>query len=99
MAKYRLTNKAIGDLSDIWNYTFETRSEKQADIYYRFLLKNCRQLAGNQKLGKHYDEVAVDLLGYKTGQHILFYRIVSKEEIEVIRILHSRIDLKNRMHE
>ncbi len=31
MAKYKLTNKAVKDLANIWNYTFEAWSERQAD--------------------------------------------------------------------
>ena len=31
MAKYHLTNQAVQDLSDIWNYTFDNWSEEQAD--------------------------------------------------------------------
>ncbi len=31
MKKYLLTNKAVRDLSDIWNYTFNNWSEFQAD--------------------------------------------------------------------
>ena len=38
MAKYLLTNKAVEDLADIWNYTFDVWSEKQADAYYNMLL-------------------------------------------------------------
>ncbi len=34
MAKYTLTNKAVKDLSEIWNYTFDQWSERQADFYY-----------------------------------------------------------------
>ncbi len=34
MANYILTNKAVDDLSSIWNYTFDFWSEQQADIYY-----------------------------------------------------------------
>lgn len=34
MAKYHLTNKATADLLDIWNYTTETWSEKQAEKHY-----------------------------------------------------------------
>lgn len=33
MPKYILTNKAVEDLSTIWNYTFEVWSETQADKY------------------------------------------------------------------
>ncbi len=30
MAKFKLTNKAVEDLSKIWEYTFEVWSENQA---------------------------------------------------------------------
>ena len=38
MAGYSFTNKAVNDLSDIWNYTRDSWSEKQADKYYTMLL-------------------------------------------------------------
>ena len=38
MAKYYFTNKAVDDLSEIWNYTIETWSEMQAEKYYDCLL-------------------------------------------------------------
>lgn len=38
MAKVRFTNKAVEDLSEIWNYTFDKWSESQADIYYTSLV-------------------------------------------------------------
>ena len=34
MAKVVLRQEAIDDLNDIWDYTFEKWSEKQADKYY-----------------------------------------------------------------
>ncbi len=50
MARYKLTNKAVEDLTHIWNYTFEKWSENQADTYYNMLLENCKELAGNPGL-------------------------------------------------
>ncbi len=99
MAKYHLTSKAVEDLSGIWNYTCETWSEKQADKYYAMLLDFCKELAKTPKIGKKYNEVALNLLGHKANQHIIFYRVVSNKEIEVVRILHVRMDLKSRIHE
>ncbi|WJS94125.1 type II toxin-antitoxin system RelE/ParE family toxin [Flavobacterium johnsoniae] len=96
MAKYYLTNKAVEDLADIWNYTFDEWSEKQADKYYLLLLDSCQEVAENPNLGKKYDNVSEKLLGYKSNEHILFYRIISKQEIEIIRILHGRMDLKTK---
>ena len=99
MAKYIITNKAVDDLTNIWDYTYEVWSENQADKYYNELLEDCQTLADNQNYGKNYDEISLEIFGYKSGQHILFYRKLSEEEIEIIRFLHSHMDLKNRIQE
>jgi toxin ParE1/3/4 len=99
MAKYLITNKAVDDLSKIWDYTYETWSEHQADKYYFELLEDCKVLADNQSLGKNYDEINQEILGYISGLHIIFYRILSESESEITRFLHARIDLKNRIQE
>ena len=99
MAKYHFTNKAVEDLSAIWNYTFDTWSESQADKYYEMIIECCEQLADKPPLGKLYIQIADDLLGFKAGRHIIFYSITSKTGIEVIRILHERMDLRNRIKE
>lgn len=96
MVRYHLTNKAVEDLAEIWDYTFDEWSEKQADKYYRLLLDSCQEIAENQNLGRKYDNVRAKLLGFKSNQHILFYEIISNVEIEIIRILHGRMDLKNK---
>lgn len=99
MVKYVLTNKALEDISKIWNYTFEVWSEAQADKYYYMIIGSCQELGDKKVVGKPYPEVHNDILGYKIGQHIIFYRQVQGDKIEVARILHSRMDLKNRLTE
>ncbi|HZW77937.1 MAG TPA: type II toxin-antitoxin system RelE/ParE family toxin [Flavobacteriaceae bacterium] len=97
MAKYHLTNRATSDLLDIWDYTVETWSKKQAEKYYNQLIGTCKQIAENPEIGKEYFEVKKELLGLKTGRHIIFYEKLSLNEIRVIRILHERMDLENRI--
>ena len=99
MAKYSLTNKAIEDLSEIWNYTFDFWSERQADIYYQMLLENCREIAEKPDIGKNYEGIVNLLFGLRAGRHIIFYRKVNANEVEITRILHERMDLKNRIKE
>jgi toxin ParE1/3/4 len=99
MARYKLTNKAVEDLTQIWNYTFNEWSENQADTYYHMLLENCKELASNLNLGKNYSEVTQNLLGFKAGRHLIFYRRIEENEIEITRILHEQMDLKNRIKE
>lgn len=95
MAKYYLTNKAVEDLADIWDYTYHEWSENQADKYYLSLLGHCQEIANYPNLGKKYDIVASNLLGYRANKHIVFYQIISSSEIEIVRILHGMMDLKN----
>lgn len=99
MSKYILSNKAVNDLSKIWDYTYEVWSENQADKYYFELLNDCQELAKNQLLGKNYDQINKDLFGYQSGQHLIFYRVLDSLKIEIIRILHSSMDLKKRVQE
>lgn len=97
MAKYHLTNKAIEDLTEIWNYTFDEWSEKQADKYYSLLLDSCQEIAENPNFGKEYTIVADNLLGYKSNLHIIFYMVLTNTEIQIVRILHGRMDLKTKL--
>jgi toxin ParE1/3/4 len=99
MANYILTNKAVEDLSNIWNYSFEVWSESQADKYYYMLLDSCQELADEKVFGKKYEDISDNILGFRVGQHIIFYRKLKGNKIEIARILHNRMDLRNRVQE
>ncbi len=99
MAKFKLTHKAVEDLTRIWNYTFEKWSEDQADKYYFVLLENCQHITDNPGLGKNYTAISMELFGFKVNRHIIFYRKIDDKSIEITRILHERMDLKNRLDE
>ncbi|MBO6497408.1 MAG: type II toxin-antitoxin system RelE/ParE family toxin [Roseivirga sp.] len=99
MAKYELTNKAVEDLSNIWEYTLHKWSEKQADKYYKQLLERCQDIAEQPNLGKNYSGITNDLFGLKTNKHIIFYRKRVDQPIEITRILHGQMDLKKRVTE
>lgn len=99
MAKYKLTNQAVEDLTNFWEYTFEKWSEKQAEIYYKMLVENFEHIAENPNIGKSYSEIKEELFGLKANRHIIFYRKLINNPIEITRILHEQMDLKNRINE
>ncbi len=99
MAKFELTKKAVEDLEDIWNYTCENWSEHQADIYYQLLIESFNEIADNPRSGKNYSEILESLRGFKVGRHIVFFREMEGLKVEIIRILHEQMDLKNRINE
>lgn len=99
MADYQLTNKAVEDLNAIWEYTKEQWSEEQADRYYYALLDSFQEIANNPDIGKSYEGVRKELFGLKSNRHIIFYRKLANNPIEITRILHGRMDLKSRINE
>ncbi len=99
MAKVVFRQKAIDDLNNIWNYTFDKWSENQADKYYTILKMACNGIGENPEIGKKYDGIKDNVFGFKSGKHIIFYQQISNDKVEIIRILHERMDLKNRILE
>jgi toxin ParE1/3/4 len=99
MASYNLTKKAAEDLTHIWNYTVDTWSENQADQYYFMLLDSCQDITDKKVFGKQYEGIYTGLLGIKAGKHIIFYRQINQDVVEIARILHERMDLKERIRE
>ena len=97
MAKFSFTNRALDDLIEIWDYTVEQWSENQAQTYYNLIMASCLDLANNPQLGKSYNIVSQNLLGYKCGENIIFYQEIIKNEIEIARVLHGMMDLKNKI--
>jgi len=61
------------------------------------LIDTCKEVASKPDLGKNYSELTANLLGFKAGRHIIFYRKVSEDEIEITRILHEQMDIDNRI--
>ncbi len=99
MANFLLTNKAVDDLSSIWNYTYKEWSENQADKYYFELIAACEYIAKNPDFGKSYDKINLSIFGYLVNKHIIFFQKINAKEILIVRILHGSVDLKNRMKE
>ena len=94
----RISNEAQNDLEDIWLYTFETWSAEQADRYYNLILDEVEYLAKNPASGKDYSHVRNGYLRSKVKSHFIFYKINKKESlVEIIRILHQRMDIESRL--
>ncbi|WP_205943940.1 type II toxin-antitoxin system RelE/ParE family toxin [Pedobacter xixiisoli] len=50
--RYRISEQAASDLEDIWLYTFETWSIKQADKYFALLMNEIDMFRKIQNLEK-----------------------------------------------
>ena len=98
MAKYHITKKAVEDLDSIWNYTLETWSEKQADEYYNSLTETFQSIANHPcHLDREYTEIHSGLYRRQCRKHLVFYRLMENKDIEIVRILHERMDIESKL--
>jgi plasmid stabilization system protein ParE len=57
--------------------------------------ENPRWAGNTGTSGKNYSLVSENLLGYKAGRHIVFYRKNEENPVEITRILLEQMDLKD----
>ena len=91
MAEYLLRPKARKDLEGIWVYTYETWGEDQANSYIYDLDNGFQALAAKPEKGLPCDDIREGYYRYLVGKHIIYYKVI-KKGIEVVRILHQRMD-------
>ena len=96
---YKISPRARLDLINIWEYTFEKWSVSQADIYYKILLDRIEGIPNNPSVGTNYNSARKGYRGLRVKSHIIFFRLVEDDKIEIIRILHTRMDIENRLNE
>jgi toxin ParE1/3/4 len=90
--RFVLTPRARADLDEIWDYTAERWGLDQAEIYIRELWKAITAISDSPTLGKECAEVRRGYRKYPAGSHVLFYRLIPGGGIDVVRILHERMD-------
>ena len=99
MAKYDITKEASEDLYRIWDYTFDTWTENQADKYYATLESAFDEIAAApDKTGKPYDEIMPGLRAYHVKRHMVFYTIQDNRRALIVRILHEKMDYVRHFH-
>lgn len=92
MSGYRLSRKAVADLSDIWDYTAEHWGVEQAERYIGSVRDACKALARGQQLGQDASHIRHGYRKQLAGTHVLFFRALDDGGIDVVRILHQRMD-------
>lgn len=98
--QYKISQEANRDIENIWLYTYENWSLEQADRYFNLILDEIEYLAENSESGKNYDYIRKGYYRSRMKSHFIFYKInLQKEEIEIIRILHQRMDIESRLTE
>jgi len=96
---YSISRRATEDLEQIWVYTYCQWSERQADKYYNLLIEKIEFLANNSSAGRRIDDIREGYRCLAVMQHIIFYTIPSDHTVHIVRILHQKMDIPNRLLE
>ncbi|WP_339920745.1 type II toxin-antitoxin system RelE/ParE family toxin [uncultured Flavobacterium sp.] len=99
MAKFIISEKALEDLNNIWIYTAENWSIEQANRYYNLIVDEIEYVSGNFEETKDFGNIRKNYKFSKVKSHLVFYKKTENTEMEVVRILHERMDLKNRIND
>jgi toxin ParE1/3/4 len=96
MSLFTLTNMAKADLKGIGRYTFEKWGKEQRNYYLSMLDACFQQLASNPLKGKDCSEIRSGYRKFNAGNHVIFYRQPHSDTIEIVRVLHERMDVATR---
>ncbi|MCB1687852.1 MAG: type II toxin-antitoxin system RelE/ParE family toxin [Halioglobus sp.] len=97
MGTYTLTNAARADLKSIATYTQRKWGKEQRRIYSKQFDDTFLVLAGNPETGISSDCIKQGYRKFPTGSHVIFFRVISTAEIQVVRILHKRMDVARQL--
>lgn len=99
MSKYIISEKALEDINNIWIYTAENWSVEQADRYYNLIIDEIEYIVNNLEMAYEFGNVRKSYKYSKVKSHLIFFKKDKTNQIEVIRVLHERMDIKNRLVE
>ncbi len=88
-----LSAAARRDLSGIWTYSAKRWDEAQADRYVRQFADSFDGLARGTLKGRNAKDIRTGYFKLAVGSHLVFYRMGAAGVIEVVRILHQRMDI------
>jgi toxin ParE1/3/4 len=88
----KLTDSAQTDLEQIADYTLVHWGKKQTDCYLGLIEEAFYGLLDNPYLGQSREDIKAEYRSLLAAKHLIFYR-VSDEYIEIMRVLHCRMDV------
>ena len=99
MSEYVISEKAIEDINNIWIYTAENWSVAQADRYYNLIYDEIEYIVNNFDMARDFGKIRKSYKCSKVKSHLNFFKKDKTNEIEVVRVLHERMDIESRLIE
>jgi len=97
MKSFTLTQKARDDMLSIGRYTRKQWGKMQQGRYLIQLDAAFHDLADNPQIGRVCNDIREGYFKLGVGKHLIFYRLKGEDQIEIVRILHSRMDIEQHL--
>ncbi|NOX49074.1 MAG: type II toxin-antitoxin system RelE/ParE family toxin [Gammaproteobacteria bacterium] len=96
--KVQFRPAALVDLDGIYDSTVELWSVAQADYYHAQLMSTLDQLLQHPRSGHVYPAIStsVKFRSIPSGHHLIFY-IIDGATLDMVRILHDRMDIRAKL--
>ena len=97
MGIFLLSPAARADLAEIWRYTARRWDADQAERYTGEIVVACLELTNGRLQGRGIDEIRKGYFKLAVGSHFLIYRLTPDGAFDIVRILHQRMDIADRL--
>ena len=88
----KVTAKARNDLLEIGRFTESKWGRSQRNHYLKQMDEAFNLIGDSPKIGKDRSHVLTGYRSFQQGSHVIYYR--ESETIEIIRVLHERMDVE-----
>lgn len=93
MSRYLLSPAAADDIENIWDYTHDRWDADQAEAYLCEPQRAIERVASNPRIVRACDEIRPGYHKLSVGSHVLFYRLDAAGVVDIVRVLHRRMDV------
>ena len=99
MSDYIISEKALEDINAIWVYTAQNWSVEQANRYYNLIFDEIEFISSNFEMAQDFGKLRKSYRYSKIKSHLIFFKKNKFNEIEVIRVLHEKMDIESRLND
>jgi len=97
MSSFTLTNAAKNDLKAIAKFSEQRWGYSQRTIYIKQFDDSFHMLSETPSVGKDCNYIKRGYRKFPQGSRIIFYRELSNETIQIVRILHNKMDVDSQL--
>lgn len=87
-----ISETAAAELIEIWEYTYRTWGEPQAERYLRLLNAAFERVGLAPGVGRDRSEYLPEMRSVAVERHVVFYRAFGPDVV-ILRVVHQRRDM------